>query len=152
MASTGMLRRRLLVTAALAVTSSPILVTLMKKALSSSETPIPTGATRCNIPEDNILCFVYLFFCFSKTKIPKIHRSRPNNGFICLWWVSHVSLYILAECEPYSFLYITGSVIYIYNIAFNYNKDWVMHNAISQKTNRLVSGGHRDLASWRKEE
>jgi hypothetical protein len=46
--------RRLLVTASV-VPSSPIFVTLMKKAPGSSETPVLTRATRRNNPEDTIL-------------------------------------------------------------------------------------------------
>jgi hypothetical protein len=52
--------RRLLFRASV-VPSSPILVTLMKEALNSPETPVLTRSTRRNIPKDVIFRTQYIY-------------------------------------------------------------------------------------------
>jgi hypothetical protein len=67
--------RRLLVTAS-GVPSSPLLVTLMKEALRSSETSVLTRSTRRNIPDDTIL---HMLIHIVDTKIYELLQTRTNE-------------------------------------------------------------------------
>jgi hypothetical protein len=68
---------RLLVTASF-VPSSPILVTLMKEALSYSESSVLTRATWHKIPEDTILQDDKLLF----TNAPQLETTEPHTQLI----------------------------------------------------------------------
>jgi hypothetical protein len=91
--------RRLLVTASV-VPSSPILVTLMQVALSSSKTSVLTRATRRNIPEytilhthrrENLKSYKTLAYCHQESVVSThtlLHKSRHlrllKRGLHCI--------------------------------------------------------------------
>jgi hypothetical protein len=70
--------RRLLDTASV-VPSSPILVTLMKEALSSSETSVLTRVTKRNIPEDTLQIFLY----FTASRLALMPICRLALWILC---------------------------------------------------------------------
>jgi hypothetical protein len=79
----------LLVTASV-VPSSPILVTLIKDAVSSSDTSVLTRVTRRNIPEDTILqrprtlCLVFVMTLKFVCAYAYTSNARMSSRYLCI--------------------------------------------------------------------